>query len=112
MQSVYRLKKNSSYEYVYRRGTSVPCRHMILLYCASKQQTPKCGFSVTRKIGKATVRNRIRRRMKENARMLIPHFTGNTNYVFVARANILDASFEEIGESMKYLLRKSGLYKS
>ena len=111
MQSVYRLKKNSAYEYIYRRGTSIPCRDMILIWCPSKQQLPKCGFSVTKKIGKATVRNRVRRRLKENARALLPHLSEHTNYVFVARANILDASYREIGDSMKYLLKKAGLYR-
>ena len=112
MQAVYRLKKNSSYEYLYRRGTSIPCRLMILIFCPSKQKLPKIGFSVTKKIGKATVRNRVRRRMKEQARSLIPHFAEHTNYVFVARANLVDAEFAEIGASMKYLLKKAGLYRS
>ena len=110
MQAIYRLKKNAGYEYVYRKGTSYPCRHMILICCPAKGRL-KGGFSVTKKIGKATVRNRVRRLLKENFRLLIPQVENGYHYVFVARPAILDADFHVIGDSMRYLLKKSGHYK-
>lgn len=46
----------------------------------------RVGFTATRKIGNAVVRNRAKRRLKEAARLLLPlHGQAGTDYVFIAR---------------------------
>ena len=44
MQAKYRLRKNSHFEYVYRRGTSVACRNIILVHCKSRESLPNYVF--------------------------------------------------------------------
>ncbi|MHA6287464.1 ribonuclease P protein component [Maricaulis sp. CAU 1757] len=45
------------------------------------------GFTATRKIGGAVVRNRSKRRLREAARLLLPlHGQPGFDYVFIARA--------------------------
>jgi ribonuclease P protein component len=47
---------------------------------------PRVGFTATKKIGNAVVRNRCRRRLREAARALVPRLGApGTDYVFVAR---------------------------
>jgi ribonuclease P protein component len=47
----------------------------------------RAGFTATRKIGGAVVRNRAKRRLKEAARLLLPlHGRPGNDYVFIARA--------------------------
>jgi ribonuclease P protein component len=46
----------------------------------------RVGFTATRKIGNAVVRNRAKRRLREAARLLLPlHGQAGNDYVFVAR---------------------------
>ncbi|MCC5995558.1 MAG: ribonuclease P protein component [Oceanicaulis sp.] len=51
------------------------------------QGPARAGFTATRKIGSAVVRNRARRRLREAVRLLLPlHGAPGTDYVFIARA--------------------------
>ena len=64
----YSLGRNKQYTYVYRRGKSYPGYRMVLVYLKAREL--KVGFSVSSKVGNAVTRNRLRRRMKEDFRML------------------------------------------
>ncbi len=60
-------------------------------------EPPRLGFTVTKKIGKAVVRNRIRRRFKEAIRLLdpLPARTGH-DYVMIARVEALGLAFKSL----------------
>ena len=45
----------------------------------------KMGVSVSARLGKATVRNKIRRRVKEAFRLMGPFATGGGQFAFIAR---------------------------
>ncbi len=57
---------------------------------------PRIGFTVTKKIGNAVVRNRIRRRLREAAHRAAAHAKAGTDYVVVARAPALTLQFERL----------------
>jgi ribonuclease P protein component len=54
---------------------------------ADGEEAVGVGFTATRRIGGAVVRNRAKRRLREAARRLVPlHATPGSDYVFIARA--------------------------
>ncbi|HVY21267.1 MAG TPA: ribonuclease P protein component [Bauldia sp.] len=57
---------------------------------------PRFGFTVTKKIGNAVVRNRIRRRLREAVRRVESHAESATDYVLVARHAALTLQFERL----------------
>ncbi len=72
---------------------------------------PRFGFTVTKKIGNAVKRNRIRRRLKEALRLLKPlSAREGYDYVFVARSETLSAPFPalqaEIGRALSKVNEK------
>ena len=103
MQRQNRLSQNRQFNYVYRRGRKVSCRELSLLYVRSKER--RIGFSVSKKVGVAVVRNRTKRRLREAVRPLLPQLRSGL-YVFVARPAAAELSFQELNAKVHYLMRK------
>jgi ribonuclease P protein component len=66
---------------------------------------PRIGFTVTKKVGNAVVRNRIKRRLRALADRLAGEFSASTDYVIVARREALDAPFDRMGGDLTSALR-------
>ena len=103
MQRQNRLGQNRQFNYVYRRGKKASCRELSLLYVRSKEK--RIGFSVSKKVGVAVVRNRTKRRLRETVRPLLAQLRSGL-YVFVARPAAAELSFQELCSRVRYLLRK------
>ena len=68
----------------------------------------RVGFTVSRKVGNAVVRNRVRRRLREVARLIIPaQASADLDYVLVGRQGALGRDFtvlqQELVEALKRL---------
>ena len=110
MQSIYRLKKNYQYNYVYKHATSVSDKNFVMLYCTSNTKQTKVGFSVSKKYGKAVARNRIRRQMKAAVSCVMQRVVDGYNVIFIPRKHEAYL-FSEVMTSVEKLLAKSGLLK-
>ncbi len=108
MQRTYRLQKNKQFQYVYRRGKSSACKDIVLLH--ARGAGLKVGFSISRKIGNAVVRNRVKRRLRECFRPYLQKVKPGW-YVVVARQGIAQTSFQELAKGMAYLLKKQNLLR-
>ncbi len=60
------------------------------------KRPPRFGFTVTKKIGNAVVRNRIRRRLREAVRAASDLAKANTDYVLIARRPALTLQFDRL----------------
>jgi ribonuclease P protein component len=104
----HRLTQSRDFTRVRRFGRS--CGSPLSgLYVLSNGSTElRIGFSVSKRVGKATVRNSVKRRMREAVRHRLPDIRPGQDLVFTARPRSADASYHQIAESVAYLLRKSG----
>ena len=107
MQRQYRLGPNRQFNYVYRRGKRVSCRELSLLYVKNGQK--RVGFSVSKKVGVAVVRNRTKRRLRECIRPKLSQMQKGL-YVFVARPEAASCSFEQLDKCVAKLLQRCGAY--
>ena len=108
MQSIYRLKKNYQYNYVYKHAESVADKNFVMLYCHSNTKQTKFGFSVSKKYGKAVARNRIRRQMKAALSAYAGDVKEGYNVIFIPRRHEAYL-FSDVLNSVQALLQKAGL---
>ena len=100
-----RLTKRKEFGYIYKKGRSVYSKHLMLVYVPTKLKNIRVGFSVSKKVGVAVVRNRTKRRLRECVRPLLPQMR-NGLYVFVARPSIAERPFADVQKQVLQLLRK------
>ena len=67
---------------------------------------PRVGYTVTKKVGNAVVRNRIRRRLREAVRLhAAADMTPGNDYVIVGREELASAPFAEIAAELSRRIR-------
>ncbi|MAK60308.1 MAG: ribonuclease P protein component [Ponticaulis sp.] len=75
-------------------------RHLVVIQAINRQDKDAYvgeGFTTTRKIGGAVIRNRARRRLREVARELLPQYAlPGHDYVFIARAGTAAAPWQRL----------------
>lgn len=93
------IKENSDFKRVYYKGKSVVKRRLVIYFRKNKYGFNRLGLTVSPKVGCAVTRNRIRRLIKENYRVLQGLKEGY-DIVIVARSSSNNASFDEIGKDL------------
>jgi ribonuclease P protein component len=67
----------------------------------------RVGFTVSRKVGNAVVRNRVRRRLREVARLIIPvRARPDLDYVLVGRQAAISRDFAVLQQDLLEALRR------
>lgn len=79
------------------RGRKVAMRSLVLQARANGGGAVGLGFTVSRKVGNAVERNRVKRRLREAARVVMPHgaLPGN-DYVVIGRRAALGATWSRL----------------
>ena len=69
--------------------------------------TVRLGFTATRKVGNAVIRNRAKRRLREAARALAPQLAvAGSDYVFIARMGTADRAWDRLLDDVKSALTR------
>jgi ribonuclease P protein component len=84
---------------------------MVLYARKNRTGTNRVGITVSKKLGHAVVRNRVRRRLREVYRLNESRFQPGWDIVVVARSRCISASFQEIVNAYLTLAHKAGILR-
>ncbi|MGO4889018.1 ribonuclease P protein component [Anaerobacillus sp. MEB173] len=112
MKKDYRIKKNEDFSVVFQKGKSVANRQFVL-YVLPKEGQPnfRIGLSVSKKVGNAVTRNRIKRLIRETFTQLKDDLNQSNDYVVIARIPTADMDFHEVKKSLIHVLNKARVFK-
>ena len=100
------LKKNKDYRKVYNRGKSVADRQMVLYFLKNNEELCRFGFTVSKKVGNAVIRNRIRRLFREACRLNAQKFPWGFDFVLLARRQSVGLKYQQVEDSLLKLLTR------
>ena len=100
------LKLHSEFQRVYQRGKNAHSTSIALFYLPLSGEK-KVGYTASKKVGNAVVRNRCKRRLRALYDELSPTLQDGW-YVFVAKKGLFDNPFEDVRRDCKYVLKRTG----
>jgi ribonuclease P protein component len=110
MKKIQRLKKNKDFQEVFKNGQSTANRQFVVYVLKKEGQAyNRVGLSVSKKLGKAVKRNRIKRLIRESVRALESRFITGVDCVIIARKPAAELDFHETLSSIKHVLNRAGV---
>ncbi len=100
LDSANRLKKRKEFGYIYKNGESQYSRHIVIMHTVNKYRKVRVGFSISKKVGKAFVRNKIKRQMRAIVRENISSLPPAKNYVVIAKPSIVEIDYEAMKKEL------------
>ena len=101
------LTKSEQYALVYNEGRSWVSSLVVMKVLPNGLSLSRYGFSVSKRVGKAVTRNRVKRLLREILRLTL--IKPGWDIVFIARSPAAKASYAEFNKSVNDLLLKSEL---
>ena len=105
------LKKNYEFQRLYSKGKSAVTPYLVVYVRKTKKRTNKIGFTVSTKLGKAVVRNRVRRRLREIYRLAEDKIVPGTELVVVARVKAVGATYSRLESAFMSACGKLGVLR-
>jgi ribonuclease P protein component len=105
----YRIRKNTEFRTVYRRGKSFSNLLLVLYIYRNGKNINRCGISVSKKVGKSVTRSRVKRLIMESYRLNNEELKTGFDLVFIARNPSSGKNYKDVESALKNLLKKAGL---
>ena len=99
-----RLRRRGDFDRTYRRGRAKATAALVL-YAKKNSGGLRIGFSVSKKVGNAVARNRIKRRLRHIVRETMALFPKGYDYVFVIRQSALALRHDQLTLDVRKLIQ-------
>lgn len=110
MKKSYRVKKEKDFQAIFSEGQSCANRKFVVYQLKKQQPHYRLGLSVSKKLGNAVTRNRIKRRLRHLVMELDQGLLSH-DFVVIARKGVEDMSYHEMKINLIHVLKLAKLYE-
>ncbi len=103
-----RLKSPQEFSLVYRRGRPHFGRYVVVSALPTDREVSRVGFAVSKKMGNAVMRNRIKRRLRVILAELEPLVVGGYDFVVGAKRSAPQTDFHQLKQDVWRVMEGSG----
>ena len=109
MERRFRLHQASDFARLRREGHEY--RHSLFVICLATNELPynRYGFIVARRLGKAVVRNKVRRQLREVVRLLHPNLNTGYDVIIIVRPPIVGQPFSNVYCAVSGVFRQAAV---
>lgn len=95
MKKAYRVRKNEEFTEIITKKRSKASRCFVIYYEDKKEDHARVGISVSKKLGNAVVRNKLKRQLRELVRMVVDFERAPYDYIIIIKRGFMDNSFAD-----------------
>ena len=110
MKKEYRVKRSQDFDNIIRKKQSFANRQFVIYYQKNNLDHMRLGISVSKKLGNAVTRNRIKRLIRH---VLIKHqaFLTSDDFVVIARKGVEELDFHQVEKNLVHVLKLAHVYQ-
>jgi ribonuclease P protein component len=113
MRRKFRIKKNEDFQTVFKQGKSIANRQFVIYMLQKPEEREfRIGLSVSKKIGNAVTRNRVKRLIRQVFLEEKHRIATGNEFIIIARKPAADMNYHEVKSSLNHLFRKAKIYQS
>ena len=109
IKKTYRVKRSKDFDQIFSAKHSFANKKFVVYKLNTNQPHFRVGLSVSKKLGHAVLRNRIKRLLRQAIAEFKPYLT-DEDFVIIARSGVETLSFEEVKKNLKHVLKLSKIY--
>lgn len=110
MKKTYRVKREKDFQAIFRAGSSCANRRFVVYSLENEQGHFRLGLSVSKKLGNAVTRNRIKRQLRHLIAE-VGQDLPQKDLVLIARKGVEELTYQELRQNLHHVLKIAKLYK-
>lgn len=112
MKNTQSIKLNKDFRRLYSRGKSFVSGYTVVYALKNRYENNRLGLTVSKSLGKAVKRNRLKRLMRESYRLMEDRINTGFDIIIVARNRAEGKTQQQIQRDIEYAMKKLEIIKS